>query len=192
MTSGGRCPQCCQAMMTTPSRTCRRDVTLPGPERGGGRGGFVVGRSVRCGCQAPPGRPHVVVRQRGLLYCLPAAPPWGEAFAVAGLRDATVGVGRGLLHSGWNARMTTSGWGSRRGFFFFMGNLKLRLVPQPSGWIFLKMFCVQTNRPSSFAVERGGLSTRFGSKHECHPFEIGEFREGTLGSHILLYDDISH
>ena len=74
-----------------------------------------VGRSVRCGRQAPPGRPHHV-RQRCLLYCQAALRlvqgGWGEVFAVAGFRDATV-VWAGGLHSGWNARMRVE-WGSAR------------------------------------------------------------------------------
>jgi len=59
-----------------------------------------VGRSVRCGRQAPPGRPHHV-RQRCLLYS-----------QLQVLRDATV-VWAGGLHSGWNARMRVE-WGSAR------------------------------------------------------------------------------
>lgn len=84
------------------------------------------GGSVRCGRQAPPGRPHRV-RQRGLLYCRTAAQPWGEAFAVAGRRDAAVVWAEGL-HSGWNARMI--GRGSCR------GRQTLRSVPLMKFFLF--------------------------------------------------------
>lgn len=84
------------------------------------------GGSVRCERQAPPGRPHRV-RQRGLLYCRTAAQPRGEAFAVAGRRDAAVVWAEGL-HSGWNARMI--GWGSCR------GRQTLRSVPLMKFFLF--------------------------------------------------------
>ena len=63
------------------------------------------GRIVRCGCQAPPGRPHHV-RHFWRLLC-----GGGEKFAVQAVRDAAA-VWAGGLHSGWNARMLRErGWG---------------------------------------------------------------------------------
>lgn len=53
--------------------------------------------------------------------------PWGEAFAVAGRRDAAVVWAEGL-HSGWNARMI--GWGSCR------GRQTLRSVPLMKFFLF--------------------------------------------------------
>ena len=82
-----------------------------------------VGRSVRCGCQAPPGRPHHV-RQRA--YCIVKPPPvlyrgGGEKCLQLQVFVTRPWCGpRGYIQVGMRGR---SGRGSRR------GPQKLRSVP---------------------------------------------------------------
>jgi len=95
-----------------------------------------VGRSVRCGWSSPAGSAPIT-SPACPLYCQAGLRHFeggrGEAFAVAGLRDASV-VWAGGLHSGRNARM--SGWGSWRGLE------TPRAVP-PHGFLFILVFAIQ-------------------------------------------------